>query len=61
MAEVSLVIKPGGCSMYTSSVKEPWRKAFEISNCRMGQSKETAKARRSLIVVGLITGLKVSV
>ncbi|URE07161.1 Retrotransposon protein [Musa troglodytarum] len=53
--------KPGGCCMKTSSVRVPCKKALLTSNCRICQPFEIAKLKISRIVVGLTTGLNVSV
>ena len=57
----ALLMNPWGCSMSTSSLKFPWRKAFDTFNCQIFQSKLTAKANIIRMVKGLIIGLKVSV
>jgi hypothetical protein len=54
-------MKPCGCSVYTFSMREPWRNALETSNCFKGQLKVTTKAKTILMVDYLITGLKVFV
>lgn len=53
--------KTGGCFMYTSSSKVPWRKALETSSCLECHKKCIAIARIVQIVVKLTTGLEVLV
>ena len=49
-----------GRLLQTVSLRKPWRKAFLTSSCRRLHPLTVATVRTVRIVVGLITGLKVS-
>jgi hypothetical protein len=55
-----LLAKPDGKAMKTSSLSSPWRNALLKSSCVKDQPLAAAIAKRSLIVVNIATGEKVS-
>lgn len=53
-------MKPGGCCIHTSSCKWQCKKTFLTLSCRIDHPSDVAIKRTVRIVIGLITGLKVS-